>query len=198
MCPILSADRRLHAPHRVPGLGVTHELDVGSHFVPRARGQDGERDAAGVEVDGVLHVPGRGGAALALALVWRAVVPHVLVDHELVATLERVDERDRAVNAGNLDRAVELDHRQPPPGRGDRVALTGVRPFSRASSSARAACQVARSTTGGLPGRLLLALPGVVVMVPSAVSSRALAGSLGSCQLRRLTVPRLIDPRADR
>src|ERR671923_25610 len=35
--------------------------------------------------------------------------------------------------------------------------------FSRTSSSSRAACQVARSTTGGLPGRLLLALPGVVV-----------------------------------
>jgi NAD(P)-dependent dehydrogenase (short-subunit alcohol dehydrogenase family) len=77
------------SPHRVPGLGVTHELDVGSHLVPRARGQDGERDAPGVEVDGVLHVPGRGGAALALPLVRRAVVPHVLVDHELVATLEQ-------------------------------------------------------------------------------------------------------------
>src|SRR2546427_4218074 len=51
--------------------------------------------------------------------------------------------------------------------------------FSRTSSSSRAACQVARSTTGGLPGRLLLALPGVVVIVSSAVSSRALAGSLG-------------------
>src|SRR5712671_505909 len=72
------------------GLGVTHELDVGSHLVPRARGQDGERDAPGVEVDGVLHVPGRGGAALALPLVRRAVVPHVLVHHELVATLEQV------------------------------------------------------------------------------------------------------------
>src|SRR5207249_2734228 len=46
---------------------------------------------------------------------------------ELVATMEQVDERDRPVNAGDLDRAVELDHRQPPPGRGDRVALTGVR-----------------------------------------------------------------------
>src|SRR5207302_3277173 len=41
--------------------------------------------------------------------------------------------------------------------------------FSRTSSSSRAACQVARSTTGGLPGRLLLALPGLVVMVSSAV-----------------------------
>src|SRR5207253_6873930 len=52
--------------------------------------------------------------------------------------------------------------------------------FSRTSSSSRAACQVARSTTGGLPGRLPLALPGVVVMVSSAISSRALAGSLGT------------------
>src|SRR5207237_9986650 len=63
----------------------------------------------------------------ALPLVRGAVVPHVLVDHELVATLEQVEKRDRPVNAGDLDRAVELDHRQPPPGRGDRVALTGVR-----------------------------------------------------------------------
>src|SRR5437879_5251552 len=51
--------------------------------------------------------------------------------------------------------------------------------FSRTSSSSRAACQVARSTTGGLPGSFLLALPGVVVTVSSAVSSRVLAGSLG-------------------
>src|SRR5262249_3393772 len=40
---------------------------------------------------------------------------------------EQVEERDRPIDAGDLDRAVELDHRQPPPGRGDRVALTGVR-----------------------------------------------------------------------
>ena len=33
---------------------------------------------------------------------------------------------------------------------------------------------------GGLPGRLLLAWPGVAVMVSSAVSCRALAGSLGN------------------
>src|SRR5215217_6467960 len=86
------ADRRGHAPHRIPGLGVAHEFDVGGHLVPPSGGQDGERDAAGVEVDGVLHVPGRGGAALALPLVGRAVVPHVLVDHELVAALEQVQE----------------------------------------------------------------------------------------------------------
>jgi hypothetical protein len=39
----------------------------------------------------------------------------------------------------------------------------------------RAACQMARSTSGGLLARLLLALSGVVVMVSSAVSPRALA-----------------------
>ncbi len=73
--PHSSADRRVHTAHRVPGLGVAHELDIGGHLVPRARGHDGERDAAGVEIDGVLHMPGRGGAALALPLVRRAVVP---------------------------------------------------------------------------------------------------------------------------
>jgi len=51
----------------------------------------------------------------------------VFVDNELVAALEQVEERDWSIRAGDLDRAVELDHRQPPPGRGDRVALTGVR-----------------------------------------------------------------------
>jgi hypothetical protein len=125
-----------HAPPRLPGLGVPHELDIRSHLVPRTRGQDGERDAPGVEVDGALRMPGRGGAAFALPL------------------------------AGC---AVELDDRQPPPGRGDRVALMCACAFSRTSSSSRAACQVARSTTGGLPGRLPPALPGVVVMVSSVM-----------------------------
>jgi len=69
-----------------------------------AAAQQGERDAAGVEVDGVLQVPGRGGAALALPLVRRAVVPHALVDHELVAALEQVQERDRAVGSDAGDR----------------------------------------------------------------------------------------------
>jgi hypothetical protein len=32
-------------------------------------------------------------------MVRRAVIPHVLVDHELVAALEQVQERDRAVPA---------------------------------------------------------------------------------------------------
>src|SRR5215211_1172795 len=68
--------------------------------------------------------------------------------------------------------------------------------FSRTSSSSRAACQVARSTTGGLPERFLLALPGVVVMV-SSVESRAgqrRTTSYDGHQNRRATRPELIAP----
>src|SRR5262245_2822795 len=38
--------------------------------------------------------------------------------------------RNRPVSADDLDGAIDLDHRQPPPGRSDRVALTGVRLFA--------------------------------------------------------------------
>src|SRR5262249_47706912 len=42
--------------------------------------------------------------------------------------------------------------------------------FSRTRSSSRAACQVARSTTGGRPGSAVVGSSGVVVMVSSVVS----------------------------
>src|SRR5205814_3479780 len=137
-----------------------------------------------------------GGAALALPLVRRAVVPHVLVDHELVATLEQVQERDRPVNTDDLDRAVELDHRQPPPGRGDRVALTGVRLLADQQL-------LARRLPGGQVDDWRLAGE-----VAARVAGRGRHGVLrclvscargppwGACQLRRLTAPRLIDPSA--
>jgi hypothetical protein len=86
-------------------------------------------------------VPEVEGAALALPLVRRAVVPHGVVDHELVAALEQVQERDRAVNAGDLDRPVELHHRESAAGRGDRVALAGVGLLADQEL-----------VTGGLPG----------------------------------------------
>src|SRR5258707_15808948 len=120
--PLFRGDWRFYTTHRVPRLGVAHELDVGSHLVPTSRRQHGERDAPGVEVDSVPHVPEVEGTTLALALVRRAVVPHGVVHDELVATLEQLDERDRPVAAGDLDRAVDLDPRQPPPGPRDRVA----------------------------------------------------------------------------
>src|SRR4051812_46040024 len=45
--------------------------------------------------------------------------------------------------------------------------------FSRTRSSSRAACQVARSTTGGRPGTAVVGSSGVVVMV-SSTESRAM------------------------
>ena len=66
------------------------------------------------------------GAAFALALRRRAVVPHRVVDDELVAPVEEVDERDRSFGADDLGASVDLDHGEPPTGRRDRVALAGV------------------------------------------------------------------------
>ena len=195
MCPSSARSGASTPRTEYQGWRVAHELDVGGHLVPRARGQDGERDAAGVEVDGVPHVPDVEGAALALPLGRRAVVPHRVVDDELVATLEQVDERDRPISADDLDRAVDLDHRQPPPGRGDRVALTGVRLLADQQLLA-AACQVARSTTGGLPGRSLLALPAWSSWCPPLSRLVRLRAPWGRRQLRRPSVPRLIDPSA--
>ena len=110
------------------------------------------------------------GAALALPLVRRAVVPHGVVDHELVAALEQVQERDRAVRSDDLDRPVELHHRQPAAGRGEGVALTGVGLLADQEL-----------VTGGLPGGQVndgraagqlgeVGSSGVVVMVSSVVS----------------------------
>jgi hypothetical protein len=69
------------------------------------------------------------GAAFALSLGRLAGEPHVVVGDELPAAFERLQQRDRPVRADQGDRGVDLDHRQPPPGRGDRVALVGVRLF---------------------------------------------------------------------
>jgi len=55
----------------------------------------------------------------------------VVVGDQLAAALEGVSQRDRPVGADDRDRAVDLDHRQPPPGGGDRVALAGVSLLAR-------------------------------------------------------------------
>lgn len=48
------------------------------------------------------------------------------VRDELAAALEHLQQRDWPVLAGQRDRRIHLDHRQPPPGRRDRVAFPGV------------------------------------------------------------------------
>ncbi|SIG96479.1 Uncharacterised protein [Mycobacteroides abscessus subsp. abscessus] len=101
-------------------------MDVRADLGPRPGGEDGEGDAAGVEVDGVLEAPGHGGAAFALTLMGCAVVPHVLVDDEFVAAVEELAEGDRAVLAMDLGVTVDLDHRQGATGGGDGVRLGGV------------------------------------------------------------------------
>jgi len=99
--------------------------DVGGTSSHRPVVRMAERDAAGVEVDGVLRCQARGGASLALPLVRRAVVPHVLVDHELVAALEQVQE----TGPGRRARRPRTVRRSPPSGSGggprDGVALVG-------------------------------------------------------------------------
>ena len=148
---MLPPDRWLHVAYRIPGLGVAHELDEGSHLVPPAGGQDGERDAAGIEIDGILHVPGRHGAALALSLVRSTVVPHVLVDDELVAAIEeapRTGPGRRGPTTSTVPSSSTIGRRR----RAAAMASPSwVCAFSRTRSSSRAACQVARSTTGGRP-----------------------------------------------
>jgi hypothetical protein len=47
-------------------------------------------------------------------------------DHELVAALEQVQERDRAVRSDDLDPPIELHHRQPAARRGESVALADL------------------------------------------------------------------------
>jgi hypothetical protein len=64
-----------------------------------------------------------------------------VVDHELVAALEQVQKRDRAISSDDLDRPVQLHHRQSAAGRGEGVALAGVGLLADQEL-----------VTGGLPG----------------------------------------------
>jgi hypothetical protein len=59
-------------------------------------------------------------------------MPHEVVRDQLAAALEGVQQSGRAVGPGQFQARIDLDHRQAPPGRGDRVALSGVRLFAGA------------------------------------------------------------------
>lgn len=72
-------------------------------------------------------------------------------------------------------RASRVRQLPPPPSAAGGGPRRGRRPrglwaFSRTRSSSRAACQVARSTTGGRSGSAMVGSSGVVVMVSSVVS----------------------------
>src|SRR5918995_4389230 len=113
----------------IPRRRVAHEVAESRDLLVRPVAEDGEGDPVGVEVGrvgGVLHRPGVPCAALALPLPWLPVVEHVAVDDQLVAPLEDIAKRDRAVGADHGSVGRHLCHGQPAPGRGDRVALAGV------------------------------------------------------------------------
>ena len=106
----------------------------------------GERDVLDVEVREVPNVVGDRGAAGAGMFVCR--LEHVVVDDQLPAPLEHVEEGRGAVRAGDREPSVDLDHRQAPALRRERVA-SAVWAFSSTRSSSRARCHSSALTTGG-------------------------------------------------
>jgi hypothetical protein len=79
-----------------------------------------------VQIGELTHLAVEEGAPFTLPLGGSAVVPHVEVHEQLGPTLERLQERHRPIAPHERDRAVDLDHGQPAPRGGDRVALAGV------------------------------------------------------------------------
>ncbi|OLS97535.1 hypothetical protein BJF90_10530 [Pseudonocardia sp. CNS-004] len=65
----------------------------------------------------------------------------MLVDDELLAAVEQVEEGGRPVRSHDGDGCVDLRHREPTTGRGDRVALSRVRLLA-----------YQQLVAGGLPG----------------------------------------------
>jgi hypothetical protein len=120
-------DLVLRLEDRVPVLRVAHELDERRELRGGRLREHRERHAARRQVRRVLHRPVGKGAALALVLERLTQVPHVLVDDQLLAALEQVEQRGRPVRSDDGGPGVDLGHRQPTPGRRDRVALVGVR-----------------------------------------------------------------------
>ena len=111
--------------------------------------------------------------------------------------MEHVAECDRPVSAGDLDRAVKLDHRQPPPCRRDRVALTRVCLLADQQL-------IARRLPGGhvhhrrLAGQVAARVAGRVGLSWCSPLSRLVglpAPWGGARALRRLTVPGFIGRR---
>jgi hypothetical protein len=123
----------------------------------------------------------------------------VPVDHELLAALEKVEQAAGPIRADHGGGRVDLGHREPTAGRGDRVALAGVRLLPHQQLVA-----------GGLPGvpvddrrnGRLLVVPGAVPLAAPVggghglllVLSLSIVPSIGTDEPSRppVTVPPLI------
>jgi hypothetical protein len=80
-----------------------------------------------MQVGEIAHLIRVVGASLALLRGGTPVRPHEVVGEELSASLERVEQGQRAAGTGQRERWVDLDHREPATGGGDRIALACVR-----------------------------------------------------------------------
>ena len=104
----------------VPVHAVADLLPVGEGLADLALGDDHEARVVGAQEVGARELRGEAGAAAALPL--GAGGPHVVVGDQLRGAVEDVDQADRTV--GPLEGVVgQLDHRQTPTLRGDRVEL---------------------------------------------------------------------------
>jgi hypothetical protein len=65
-------------------------------------------------------------AAFALVGCGPAGPPHGVIRDELPPPFERIEQGERAVRPDQLEVGIDLDHGQPPAGRGDRVAFAGM------------------------------------------------------------------------
>jgi hypothetical protein len=115
--------------HRVPWDIPSHEVAVTDAHLVWALAECGVGDVAGMQVGQFANLTVEESTALALAASGMTRVPHVIVDDQLLASLENLQERDRSVWAEKLDGGVHLHYRQKPSSRRDCIPFAGVRLF---------------------------------------------------------------------
>ncbi len=111
---------------RVPSHPIAHPPLVGKRFVDRSLRDDDEPGVIAVQELQPGELGGEAGAARTLPLLTGE--PHVVVDNELLFTVEYVGQLHRSV-LGFQYIVWHLDHRQPSSLRGDRVQVAGGRLF---------------------------------------------------------------------
>ena len=149
--------------------GVPHELDERRELLlRRLRRRPRTRPRAPSGTPGPARASSQ-RAALALVLERLAAVPHVLVDDQLLAALEQVQQRRRARPARRPRRS-----RRPRSSAAAAAPRRSRRPRGCAPSRAPAArrgrpARPRRSTTGGRPGARVVGRSGAVVIASSVV-----------------------------
>src|ERR1035438_7107598 len=115
---------------RVPRHLPAHEVAVPGALFVRALAKRGVGDVARMNIGQLADLRCNPGAPLALLRRRVAGVPHEVVGDEHPASLERVEQRHRAMWANQLRGRIDFHHRQPSTGCCDRVTLVRVSLFS--------------------------------------------------------------------